>query len=99
MDDYDNLKLVVFSDLHLDSQFAWLGSNRDAARARRQALRDTLRRIVSLAREISAAGLLCGGDLYEQERCTPDTREFLHSIFAQLYPLPVYISPGNHDWY
>ena len=33
-----DMKLVLFSDLHLDTQFAWLGSG-DAARHRREALR------------------------------------------------------------
>jgi len=41
---------------------------------------------------------LCGGDLYEQERFIPDTREFLVSTFASMHPIPVLIAPGNHDW-
>jgi DNA repair protein SbcD/Mre11 len=47
----------------------------------------------------NADALLCGGDLYEHERFTPDTGEFLRSTFEPLYPTPVYIAPGNHDWY
>lgn len=91
-------KLVLFSDLHLDAQFARLGAHPDAARRRRQALRTTLSRIVQLAADLKADALLCGGDLYEHDRVSPDTAQFLRTTFAQLDPLPVYIAPGNHDW-
>lgn len=43
--------------------------------------------------------LTCGGDLYEQDRFTPDTAEFLRCTFAELHPLPVFLAPGNHDWF
>ena len=92
-------KIVHFSDLHLDSQFAWAGASGSAARQRRQALRDTLKRICDLARQVEADALFCGGDLYEHERFTPDTAEFLRATFAELSPTPVYIAPGNHDWF
>ena len=90
------MKIVHFSDLHLDSVFAWTTG---AARKRRQALRDTLNNIVELAIEIEADAVLCGGDLYEHERFTPDTASFLRSTFESLQPIRVFIAPGNHDWY
>ena len=91
------MKLVAFSDLHLDTQFQWAPPA--VARKRRQALRDTLGRITQLAVEISADAVLCGGDLYEHDRFSPDTGAFLRSTFAKLHPMPVFIAPGNHDWY
>ncbi len=93
------MKIVHFSDLHLDSSFAWAGASGDAARRRRQALRETLLTIVKLTREERADALFCAGDLYEHERAGSDTRAFLRQTFAGLDPIPVYISPGNHDWY
>ena len=93
------MKIAHFSDLHLDSPFAWAGATGGAARQRRQALRDTLVRIVDLTREVNADALFCGGDLYEQDCFRPDTAEFLKDTFAGLAPIPVYIAPGNHDWY
>ena len=93
------MKLVHFSDLHLDSAFAWTANTRGAATRRRQALRDTLNNIVNLAIETKADAVLCGGDLYEQERFTPDTAAFLQSTFERIHPIRVFIAPGNHDWY
>ena len=41
--------------------------------------------------------LLCAGDLYEQERFTPDTAAFLPTTVERLHPLPGFTAPGNHD--
>ena len=93
------MRIVHFSDLHLDSTFTWAGASGDTAQRRRQALRDTLLRIVDLTRAEDADALFCGGDLYEHERAGRDTGEFLRQTFASLAPVPVYLAPGNHDWY
>ncbi len=92
------MKLVHFSDLHLDASFAWLGRTPQLARARRQSLRDTLINIAEVVRDVEADALLCGGDLFEHERVTPDTGEFLRKTFAELASVRVFIAPGNHDW-
>ena len=54
---------------------------------------------MDLARTEGADALFCGGDLYEHERAGRDTGEFLRQTFASLDPTPVYLAPGNHDWY
>lgn len=91
------MRLLLFADVHLDTPFSWAG--RELAQARRRALRETLRRICVLAHEQKVDAVLCGGDLYEHERFTPDTRRFLADTFADLDPLRIYLAPGNHDWY
>ncbi|WP_420633879.1 metallophosphoesterase family protein [Candidatus Palauibacter sp.] len=93
------MKIVHFADLHLDSPFAWCEATGDVARRRREALRETLIAVVRLTRESGADALFCGGDLYEHDRVTLDTGEFLRQQFASLDPVPVYIAPGNHDWH
>ena len=93
------MKVVHFSDLHLDSAFAWMSATPSAARKRRQALRDTLHRIIDLAIDVGADALFCGGDLYEHDRFAPDTGPFLKDAFAKLDDVRVFIAPGNHDWY
>ena len=91
------MRLLLFSDLHLDTHFSWAGP--DAARLRRRNLRSTLTKIVRLAGELEVDALCCGGDLYEHERFSPDTGEFLRASFEEIAPLPVFLAPGNHDWY
>jgi len=90
------MKFLLFSDLHLDTQFQWTGPV--LGRERRNSLRSTLQRIVTLAGELQVDALLCGGDLYEHDRFTPDTMSFVSSLFSTL-DIPVYVAPGNHDWY
>jgi DNA repair exonuclease SbcCD nuclease subunit len=89
------MRLLLFSDLHLDAPFAWAEPGH--ARARRRAQRECLRRICTLAE--AADAICCGGDLYEQERVTPDTAAFLREAFALVHPRPVFLAPGNHDWF
>ncbi len=91
------MRLLIFSDLHLDTPFTWAG--RELARSRRRALRQTLCRICELAEAEGVDAVLCAGDLYEHDRFTPDTRVFLREMFARLQPRPVFLAPGNHDWY
>lgn len=90
------MKLLVFSDLHLDTPFAWAPTA--LARQRRQAVRDTLRRIIDLAAAEQVEAILCAGDLYEHEHFTPDTVRFVQDTFNRA-GRPVYLAPGNHDWY
>ena len=92
-------RIVHFADLHLDASFAWAGAASAVARQRRQSLRDVLVRIAAIVREVEADALFCGGDLYEHDRVTRDNAEFLRATFRSLDPVPVYIAPGNHDWY
>jgi DNA repair protein SbcD/Mre11 len=90
------MRIALFSDLHLDAPFAWAGP--EAARKRRQSLRDTLVRILDLALAQQVDAICCGGDLYEHDRVSPDTGSFLRSQFARAGNIPVFIAPGNHDW-
>jgi exonuclease SbcD len=91
------MKLVLFGDVHLEATFTWLG--RDGARRRRQALQQVVRRIVTLADDWGAEALLCSGDLFEHERSTPDTGAFLRHVFTDIAHIPIYVAPGNHDWF
>ena len=90
------MKLLLFADLHLDTHFYWAGPA--LARARRSALRATLKRVTALARAEQVDAVLCGGDLYEHDRFSPDTANFLRDAFEEV-AVPVFIAPGNHDWY
>lgn len=76
------LKLLIFSDLHLDTPFAWAGP--ELAASRRQSLRGTLTRICDLADKEGVDAVLCGGDLYEHERFTPNTVAFVADTLSSL---------------
>jgi len=90
------MRLLLFGDLHLDAAFAW--ATAEVAAERRAALRRTLTRICDLAVEQQVDAVCCSGDLYEQERFTPDTAALLRSEFARISPIKVFLAPGNHDW-
>jgi exonuclease SbcD len=90
------VRLLLFSDLHLEARFAWAPP--EVGRDRRDALRRCLQRIAALAVERGVDAVCCGGDLYEHDRHRPDTANFLRGVFAELHPIPVYLAPGNHDW-
>jgi DNA repair exonuclease SbcCD nuclease subunit len=69
------------------------------AAARREELRDAVRRFVDLALELRVDAVTIGGDLYEHERSTLDTGNFLRQQFVRLGGVPVLIATGNHDPY
>ncbi len=89
------MKLLHFADLHLDAPFAW--ARPETALVRRRNRRETLTRILRTAAEEHVDAVLCAGDLFEHDRVTPATVEFLRSSFADA-GVPVYLAPGNHDW-
>jgi exonuclease SbcD len=90
------VRILLVSDVHLDSHFAW--AKIEVARKRRQALRDALARGIQLAIDQRVDVICCGGDLFEHERVSPDTGQFLRTLFERAHPIPIFIAPGNHDW-
>ena len=88
------MRILHFADVHLDRPFAGLSA--DEAAARRRELRDAFRRCLVAARERSADLVTIGGDLWEDENVTPDTRRFVAHELAAL-GIPVLIACGNHD--
>jgi exonuclease SbcD len=90
------VKLLLFADLHLDAPFAW--ARPEVARQRRRNRREALTRILRLAEEERVDAVLCAGDLFEQDRFSPDTVEFLRASFGAT-DRPIYLAPGNHDWF
>ena len=91
--------IIHTADVHLDRAFSGLGMMSGVAAARREELRDAIRRLVDVTIEVGADALTIGGDLYEHDRATLDTGNFLAQQFARLETVPVLVSPGNHDPY
>ena len=98
------LKILHFADLHLETSFGALGAlgvsvwspRKTFGELRREELRETLRRILEKGKELEVNAITIGGDLYEHEKVTQDTLNFLLTQFKNC-PFKIFISPGNHD--
>jgi DNA repair exonuclease SbcCD nuclease subunit len=93
------IRIVHTSDLHLDTSFAASGFPSRLGDRKREAIRGTLRRVLEEARAGEADLVLIAGDLFEHDRITGDTIEFLKRQFELLGSIRVFIAPGNHDPY
>jgi len=92
-------QILHCADLHLDASFASSGLPATFGSRRRNDLRATLGRILTLARERQVDAVTIAGDLYEQDYALPDTAVFLVQQFAKLAPIRVFIAPGEYDPY
>ena len=90
------LKIIHGADFHLDSPFA--GLSPEGAARRRGEQRDLLEALARLAREKEADLVLLAGDLLDSERVFRETAQALRAALAAI-PCPVFIAPGNHDFY
>jgi exonuclease SbcD len=95
------LRFLQFSDVHLD---AGLRESKlslpEEKRARRQReIKETVAKACSLARERECDLMLIPGDLFDDESAEFDTIRFLVDTFGDAAPMPIFITPGNHDPY
>ena len=90
------LKIIHAADFHLDSPFS--GLSPEQAVQRREEQRELLDRLAALARDRQADLVLLAGDLLDSERVYRETALALNPALAAI-PCPVFISPGNHDFY
>ena len=90
------LKIIHGADFHLDSPFS--GLTPDQAARRREEQRELLDRLARLAREQKADLVLLAGDLLDSQRCYRETAQALARALGDI-PCPVFIAPGNHDYY
>ena len=90
------IRVLHAADLHLDSPFQALG--RDKALRRRSEQRALLGRIADAAREHRADIAVFAGDLFDSEDIFSDTGRLLEEVLSAM-EIPVFIAPGNHDWY
>jgi len=93
------IRFIHTSDIHLDTSFSASGFPSRLGHRKREAIRGTFRRILEDARREAVDFVAIAGDLYEHDRVTPDTIEFLKQQFENLGSIPVFIAPGNHDPY
>ena len=90
------MKLLHASDFHLDSPLTGLSPEKSALR--RRELREVPARLAKLAKDEGADLVLLPGDLFDGERVYPETVRALAGALEDM-AVPVFIAPGNHDWY
>ena len=90
------IKIIHGADFHLDSPFSGLTPER--ASQRREEQRELLDRLAALAREKEANLVLLAGDLLDSEHVYRETAQALRDALSSI-PCPVFIAPGNHDFY
>ncbi len=90
------LKILHAADLHLDSPFEGLSSGKAAIRRAEQ--RELLGRLAELAAVRQVDLVLLAGDLLDSSNTYYETGEELSRALREV-PAPVFIAPGNHDWY
>lgn len=90
------VRIIHAADLHLDSPFEGLGTEK--ASIRRSEQRALLSRLVSETQRREADILLLAGDLLDSTSAYADTGRALAEALAAVR-IPVFIAPGNHDWY
>jgi exonuclease SbcD len=91
------VRFIHTSDIHLDTSFSGSGFPSRLGDRKREAIRGTFRRVLEDAHLHAADLVLIAGDLFEHDRVTQDTIEFLKQQFESLGGIRVFISPGNHD--
>jgi len=90
------LKFIHAADFHLDAPFTALST--DEARRRREEQRLLPQRLAELCRAEGADLVLLAGDLLDGERVYRETLLALAKALGGL-EVPVFIAPGNHDFY
>ena len=96
MNKKEKLKILHAADLHLDSPFEGLPAGKAAVRRGEQ--RELLRRLAALAESEQADLVLLSGDLLDSGKPYYETGEELIRSLGRI-AAPVFISPGNHDYY
>lgn len=88
------IKIIHTADIHFDTAFSGL-SGIDKASVRRQDLRRTFSKIISLADRGDM--LFISGDLFDGKHVSRTTLDFLKKEFAKIPHVKVFIAAGNHD--
>ncbi len=93
----NKVKLLHIADVHFDASFTGMPSSE--AEKCRAGLRSAFAAAVLSAKNRGVEIFLIAGDLFDGERLTADTRDFIISQTERFPECHFFISPGNHDPY
>lgn len=88
--------IIHAADLHIGAKFEFLPPE-SAAQAIRLQL-TALKALVEHAASSAADALLIAGDLFDTPEVRPQISSVVFSILSKC-PCPIFLSPGNHDYY
>jgi DNA repair exonuclease SbcCD nuclease subunit len=93
------LQFLQLSDVHLDSPLSGgrLTLPPEKATRRRKELCQVFAAALDLARQRAVDVILLPGDLFDVEAVTDDTVNFVIDALAAGPPIPLVLTPGNHD--
>ena len=91
-----SLRFLHAADLHLDSPFEGLPARKAAVRRGEQ--RELLSRLAELVEQEKLQLVLLSGDLLDSDNTYYETGEELIRSLGRM-SVPVFIAPGNHDYY
>ena len=89
------IKLIHTADLHLGSPIA--GLPEEVASELREELFTTLAKICELAESERADAILISGDLFDEPSPSRSVADRTFALLGRA-GVPVFISPGNHDY-
>ena len=90
------IRFLHGADFHLDSPFSALPPRQTAER--RRELRQLPERLAAWTEQHPVDLVLLAGDLLDSASVYRDTAEALRDALGRINA-PVFIAPGNHDWY
>lgn len=90
------MRLLHCSDLHLDARMTAHLDVR-AAKERREELLMTFANIAETARREQARAILIAGDLFDTERVTARTRQYVGQLISEYSEIMFLYVSGNHD--
>ncbi|HID95701.1 MAG TPA: DNA repair exonuclease [Candidatus Latescibacteria bacterium] len=90
------IRFIQTGDVHLDTRFSGI-RDQSKRRQRREEHRWSFRKIMEITGQTQPDFLLITGDLFEHERFSPDTINFIIQQLERIHPLKVFIIAGNHD--
>lgn len=92
----ETIRILHTADLHLDTVFEGLP---DAMAAQRRAeQRELLHDLLRLSKQYQVQAAMLPGDLFDSGKVYPETIEAVEQFLKDL-AVPVFIAPGNHDFY
>jgi DNA repair exonuclease SbcCD nuclease subunit len=93
-------RFLQFSDAHVDSRLThsklhWPPDKRDQ---RIREINELVQKVCGKAQQYKVEAILIPGDLWDDESVSAETVTMLIETFGAIAPIPVFITPGNHDF-